>query len=78
MSVKKRLIPALVSSARRLGSLAAQVGEALGSEAIPLDLGTFAPVIGPPSDGSEARALITHMVQTALKSQRSLQTIARK
>ena len=59
-------------------SLAAQVGEALGSEAIPLDLGTFAPVIGPPSDGTEARALITHMVQTALKSPRALETNPRK
>lgn len=55
-----------------LASLAAQVGEALGSEAIPLDLGTFAPVIGPPSDGSGARALIGHIVQTALKSGRTI------
>ncbi|HVO30367.1 MAG TPA: hypothetical protein VMV18_06510, partial [bacterium] len=51
-----------------LASLAAQVGEALGSEAIPLDLGSFAPVIGPPSDGTEARALIQRIIQTALRA----------
>lgn len=50
-----------------LASLAAQVGEALGSEAIPLDLATFAPVIGPPSDGTEARQLVGRMIETALR-----------
>ena len=48
-------------------ALAAQVGEALGSEAIPLDLSVFAPAIAPPSDGSEARDLIARIVATALK-----------
>lgn len=47
-------------------ALAAQIREALGTDAIPLDLGTFAPVVAPPSDGSVARALITEIVATAL------------
>lgn len=53
-----------------VASLAAQVGEALGSEAIPLDLAVFAPPVAPPSDGSEARALVTRIVTTALKVSR--------
>lgn len=52
-------------------ALAAQVGEALGSEAIPLDLKSFAPPIGPPSDGSEARELIAKVVATALRAPRA-------
>lgn len=51
-------------------ALAAQVGEALGSEAIPLDLAQFAPPVAPPSDGSEARDLVTQIVATALKAAR--------
>ena len=54
-----------------LVALAAQVGEALGSEAIPLNLAAFNPEIGPPSDGSEARDLIAQIVATALKAPRT-------
>ncbi len=53
-----------------LAALAAQVAEALGSESIPLDLATFAPPIGPPSDGTEARELIAKIVSTALKKEK--------
>lgn len=52
-------------------ALAAQVGEALGSDAIPLDLASFSPAIAPPSDGSEARQLVSRIVSTALKVPRA-------
>lgn len=54
-----------------LAALAAQVREALGAEAIPLDLAVFSPEVAPPSDGSSARALIDRIVDGALEPRRT-------